>query len=80
MSVQEHLHILGRGTAQLIGNSCQCAAILSGHAPDSPIALACLQVTANPHCDTNIRTHQSPPCQLKPPTHTPAPHAIRASS
>lgn len=43
-SVSEHLHILGRGTAQLIGNSCQCAAILSGHDPDSPTATACLEV------------------------------------
>jgi len=43
VSLSEHLHIMSRGTAQLIGNSCQCAAILSGHDHDSPTALACLE-------------------------------------
>lgn len=37
-----HLHILSQGTAQLIGNSCQCSAILSGHEADSAVASACL--------------------------------------
>merc|ERR1712113_1318491 len=42
LTLKEHLHITARGTAQLIGNSCQCSAILSGHSSDSPVAQACL--------------------------------------
>lgn len=42
LTLKEHLYITARGTAQLIGNSCQCSAILSGHPPDSPVAQACL--------------------------------------
>jgi len=42
LTLKEYMHITARGTAQLIGNSCQCSAMLSGHLVDSPIAQACL--------------------------------------
>jgi len=42
-TLEQHLHVTARGTAHLIGNSCQCSAILSGHAANSTVAQACLQ-------------------------------------
>ena len=41
LTLNEHLEAVGASVAELIGNSCQCSAILSGHDPDSNIARAC---------------------------------------
>uniref|UniRef100_A0A7S4F241 Uncharacterized protein n=1 Tax=Chrysotila carterae TaxID=13221 RepID=A0A7S4F241_CHRCT len=41
-TLDEYLHITHREISELIGNCCQCSAIISGHAADSAIAQACL--------------------------------------
>lgn len=41
-ALDAHLHIVRRRSAELIGNACQCSAILSGHEADSTVAQACL--------------------------------------
>merc|ERR1719424_1687126 len=41
LSLDAHLESVGASVAELVGNSCQCAAILSGHAPNSTTARAC---------------------------------------
>jgi len=41
LTVDQHLEIVSSNIAQLIANSCQCSAILSGHEPDSVVAKAC---------------------------------------
>eukprot|EP00965_Chrysotila_dentata_P055145 1830358-Pleurochrysis_carterae.AAC.1 len=39
-TLDEYLHITHREISELIGNCCQCSAIISGHAADSAIAQA----------------------------------------
>ena len=41
ISLDDHLETVGESIAKLIGNVCQCSAILSGHEPDSTVAQAC---------------------------------------
>ena len=41
LTVDEHLAAVDASVAELIGNSCQCSAILSGHERDSIVAKAC---------------------------------------
>lgn len=40
-SLNDYLHTIEQQTGQLIGNTCQCSAILSGHEVNSSIAQAC---------------------------------------
>jgi len=41
LTLEQHLDIVSHSIAQLVGNACQCAAILSGHPADSAVADAC---------------------------------------
>jgi geranylgeranyl pyrophosphate synthase len=47
LTLEDHLEATGASVGELIGNSCQCSAILSGHEPDSTIARACHQYGYN---------------------------------
>ena len=42
LTIESYLHHTARGTGKLIGNTCQCSAILSGHSRDSQISRACM--------------------------------------
>uniref|UniRef100_A0A7S0IXC1 Uncharacterized protein n=1 Tax=Calcidiscus leptoporus TaxID=127549 RepID=A0A7S0IXC1_9EUKA len=41
LRLEEYLHVVERQQGQLIGNTCQCSAILSGHEVNSSVAQAC---------------------------------------
>jgi len=41
LTLEKHLDAVGSSVAELIANSCQCSAILSGHEPNSTVAKAC---------------------------------------
>merc|ERR1719424_182056 len=41
LSIEEHLESVGASVAELVANSCQCSAILSGHERQSMVARAC---------------------------------------
>ena len=41
LTLELHLEAVGASVAELVGNSCQCAAILSGHEAKSTMARAC---------------------------------------
>ena len=63
LTLESYLHHTARGTGKLIGNTCQCSAILSGHSRDSQISRACMvfgEEARRDHADSGPRSMAAP--------------------